>query len=602
MGNGIVGSWSSYTDVTIPSSTFAALLGGGSWTPNSDGSAKTLYYSFPTGSAYFEKNYGTNNESANWSPLTSAEQTAVKSALAAWESVANVHFVQVSESSSQAGDIRFGIYNGMSSSYSGWAYGPGSWGSSGDVWFNPAMNSNSVASGSWYYETALHEIGHALGLKHPFETSTSNSNTLTSQYDNSNYTIMSYTHPTSVNDITPAFFDIQAIQYLYGTNNTATAGNNTYYFQKANQTIWDYSGTDTLDFSGATAACTIDLTPNSLTTSGNYRTYIMPATTIENVVGSQYNDTIKGNTANNTIQSGTGDDVITGGGGLDTFVFAQNKAGVDTITDPALGDVVKITGASLTGNVAIYNGVTNLNTVKYANSNGNTDLYIGVGNGDAKHIVLNGTFSASQFSLAGDTITLVAASGSASPPFNVWGYLAGNSDLYKAFGVNVTSAVNHFLNYGSNEGRQLASFDAYAYAVKNPDLYNAFGTNVDALINHYLTYGKNEGRQATGFDVYAYAVNNPDLYKAFGTNASALISHYLSYGQAEGRKATGFDAYSYEVLNPDLYKAFGADANALVSHYLNYGKNEGRATGFTATASNDIQISGVASGGDLAGA
>ncbi|MFI3123508.1 MAG: matrixin family metalloprotease, partial [Methylococcales bacterium] len=40
------------------------------------------------------------------------------------------------------------------------------------------------------YETLLHEIGHALGLKHPFETP----NKLEKDLDNTNNTVMSYTY------------------------------------------------------------------------------------------------------------------------------------------------------------------------------------------------------------------------------------------------------------------------------------------------------------------------------------------------------------------------------------------------------------------------
>ena len=52
----------------------------------------------------------------------------------------------------------------------------------------------------------LHEIGHALGFKHPFE----GPNTLSSTYDDHAYTVMSYTgsYPSVLGP-----FDVQAAQH-----------------------------------------------------------------------------------------------------------------------------------------------------------------------------------------------------------------------------------------------------------------------------------------------------------------------------------------------------------------------------------------------------
>ncbi len=75
---------------------------------------------------------------------------------------------------------------------------------------------------------------------------------------------------------------------------------------------------------------------------------------VENVLGSEFDDTLTGNSAanelaggdgndrlsggggNDTIDGGLGDDRLTGGGGNDTFIFA-NGYGNDTITDFVTG-------------------------------------------------------------------------------------------------------------------------------------------------------------------------------------------------------------------------------------------------------------------------
>ena len=61
----------------------------------------------------------------------------------------------------------------------------------------------------------MHEIGHALGLKHPFD----GTDTLAAQYDNGTYTVMSYNPPRSY-VLGP--LDIAAIQQIYGTPTGAT--------------------------------------------------------------------------------------------------------------------------------------------------------------------------------------------------------------------------------------------------------------------------------------------------------------------------------------------------------------------------------------------
>jgi Ca2+-binding RTX toxin-like protein len=52
----------------------------------------------------------------------------------------------------------------------------------------------------------------------------------------------------------------------------------------------------------------------------------------ENVIGSNFNDTIIGNTANNSLNGGAGNDTISGLGGSDTI---DGGSGIDTLTGGA---------------------------------------------------------------------------------------------------------------------------------------------------------------------------------------------------------------------------------------------------------------------------
>ena len=55
---------------------------------------------------------------------------------------------------------------------------------------SPLRLSNDLTN--YDYEVLLHEIGHALGLKHPFEDDRNNTATLNAYEDHTRFTAMSY--------------------------------------------------------------------------------------------------------------------------------------------------------------------------------------------------------------------------------------------------------------------------------------------------------------------------------------------------------------------------------------------------------------------------
>ena len=317
------------------------------------GAGVNLTYSFPGYSAYWSiasygQNTGTGEPYVNFAPFSSDLQALAISAMASWSDVANINFTLVPDNNNSAGDIRFGIST-SSSGGAAHAYGPGGFASSGDVWLDP----NGIFPSNYLYETLIHELGHALGLKHSFEAVSFNSSILPNAVDGYEYTVMSYSafpglrgSLVSFNPTTPMMFDIAAIQYLYGANNNYKNGNDTYTFHQGQdyfQTIYDSGGVDTIACDASTQGAKIDLRPggygsylgNDLVYSDatgaklQYTTpdiFIYISTIIENAIGGSAGDTITGNQWDNELTGGGGDDAIDGGDGVDTAIYSGKKS------------------------------------------------------------------------------------------------------------------------------------------------------------------------------------------------------------------------------------------------------------------------------------
>lgn len=252
-----------FVPVTVvdPNATGAGayLIDGTKW-GGGLGSGVTLTYSFPTGYAYYDPNYSYDSEWSSWYQLSTGERAAVRSALSAWAGTANVKFVEVADNSATVGELRFTYTQNVSPNSAAHAYLPSNHPTGGDVWFswydfNPNGNP-TVPQGTFDYLTILHEIGHALGLKHSFESP----NAIPANLDNYFYTVMSYTASPLSNDnyasfypTTPMYYDLVAIQALYGKNTTINAGNSTYTFNDGTrywQAINDAGGHDTIVYNG----------------------------------------------------------------------------------------------------------------------------------------------------------------------------------------------------------------------------------------------------------------------------------------------------------------------------------------------------------------
>ncbi len=348
--SGIFNPENATTDVIAPESAntvynpnIDAILSSYKW------SGSQISYSFYENDVFNGQYYG----SEAVSEVSEAVKSNVRSIFNWIEEVINIDFVEVTETSSNIGKIRFMLSDGPSYAYAYYPYSNSVFSKSGDVHLKPsydhASNTNGFQNqaGKHGFMTLFHEIGHALGLEH----SHTGTNTLSAAEDNTTNTVMSYNFTgNSAGTYMP--LDIKALQSLYGAKEN-NIEDNIYQFtnrvdqfsvngklyvetpHSTKQTIWDSNGIDTLDFSQlsfSSAGYHFDLNPggwliNNNADKGNYYnsgTSVAYDVDIENLINSSSNDYIIANSVANTFggyQLGVnkGNDVIQGADNLDTL-------------------------------------------------------------------------------------------------------------------------------------------------------------------------------------------------------------------------------------------------------------------------------------------
>jgi len=378
----------------VPNNDPAAIESGNSWNGlDTAGAPVIVTFSFPTSLPAYDETIGgfTPATIGSFTAFTAAEQAEALAALGQWAAASGIVFIEVPPGE---GDITFanvsfsttttGSSNGDYQTAAGigfypfgdWSYSTGNsssgYGFTSDL--SPAgavfMNSDYLNNGTVDLGTLLHEIGHAIGMKHPDQVvytadGTEHNSVLDPMENSATLTIMSETGDAA-NDANPSLFalDKLAAADLYGP--AGTGGVETTSVAGANSVstwYWD-AVTNTLTQTAVSANETIHGTSvNDIIYGYDYGGSVATSGTIS-LFGLDGTNTLYAGSGSTNLYGGPGANTLIGGAGNDSFyVYSDQTSVLDAYTTgsntlyatgvnatlPENVDTLQLYGSGLTG-------------------------------------------------------------------------------------------------------------------------------------------------------------------------------------------------------------------------------------------------------------
>jgi Ca2+-binding RTX toxin-like protein len=259
-------------------------------------------------------------------PYGDTDKAFTEAALTKWSLASGVTFLEVP---SGQGDMRFIVTKMIANA--GESYAPTiSQGAGGaglvrgivDVKFNAGITADLFGLDYMAYLHA-HEIGHALGFKHPFDPG----NVLSLEFDTLTNTLMSYPEnldPTRVPRGAPLGpIDIAAVQFLYGTQPVVPEWN------LLAHVLTQTGGDDTNVLLGVATG--------DIISGGGGNDMLAGFSGEDLLLGEDGDDVLHGGEGIDVLTGGDGNDVLFGGGGSDTLAGGN---GNDTYHIEDINDAV----------------------------------------------------------------------------------------------------------------------------------------------------------------------------------------------------------------------------------------------------------------------
>lgn len=285
-------------------SKFDALLSGFSMS-DADGRGAFFTYSFPIEPPAYLLDVYSAEELATFEAFSESYKVLARQAVEAFASVSGL---TAFEAPPGLGDVQFMIYDlavfqgfGSAGGFAYYPFPPNPLGS--DIFIDDDSVSNRFLNYNFY--VLLHELGHALGLKHPFEGNLQ----LDSNVDNAAFTVMSYNLDGFRNSLGP--LDIEAVQFLYGDQNADGNQISSWSWDPATFTLTQ-TGNDT-----AERIIGVGSSDRIFGQGGNDS--IFGGLGNDELNGGSGNDNLNGGEGNDTLSGGDGDDRLEGGSGNDTL-------------------------------------------------------------------------------------------------------------------------------------------------------------------------------------------------------------------------------------------------------------------------------------------